>query len=91
MISPGKTSLEFLPFQIVDMSAIHGPNCIPVSLKVRREIISAMQEALNPGVAYPPKRGLIAQLAMKLQHIWGKSCLQMYFAVLAAFCIRLAS
>ncbi|KAJ8421512.1 hypothetical protein Cgig2_020733 [Carnegiea gigantea] len=68
----------FLPIMwllanILNMSAIHGPNCIPVSLKVRRGIISAMQEALDPGVAYPPKRGLIAQLAMKLQHIWGKT------------------
>lgn len=58
--------------QIVDLSAIHGPNCIPLSLKLRREIISVVQEALDVEVTHPTKRRLVAQLAMKLQQIWGK-------------------
>ncbi|XP_021844080.2 TORTIFOLIA1-like protein 2 [Spinacia oleracea] len=58
--------------QIVDLSAIHGPNYVPLSLKVRRDILSAVQEALDVEVTHPTKRRLVAQLAMKLQQIWGK-------------------
>lgn len=58
--------------QIVDLSVIHGPSYIPLSLKVKREIISAVQDALDAEVTHPAKRRLIAQLAMKLQQIWGK-------------------
>lgn len=53
------------------MSAIHGANYIPLSLKVRREILSAVQEALDVQVTHPTKRRMVAQLAMKLQQIWG--------------------
>ncbi|XP_021744255.1 TORTIFOLIA1-like protein 2 isoform X2 [Chenopodium quinoa] len=57
--------------QIVDLSTIHGPNCVPLSLKVKRDILSAVQEALDVEVTHPTKRRLVAQLAMKLQQIWG--------------------
>lgn len=57
--------------QIVDLSTIHGPNYVPLSLKVRRDILSAVQEALDVEVTHPTKRRLVAQLAMKLQQIWG--------------------
>ncbi|XP_074285353.1 TORTIFOLIA1-like protein 2 [Silene latifolia] len=61
--------------QIVELSAIHGPNCIPLPLKVRREVLSAVQDALDAEVAHPAKRRLVAQLAMKLQQTWGKMSL----------------
>ncbi|KAH9602922.1 hypothetical protein KSS87_017161 [Heliosperma pusillum] len=59
--------------QIVELSAIHGPNCIPLPLKLRREVLSAVQDALDAEVAHPAKRRLVAQLAMKLQQTWGKA------------------
>ncbi|KAK9699565.1 hypothetical protein RND81_08G181600 [Saponaria officinalis] len=58
--------------QIVDLSAANGPNCIPLPLEVRREVLSAIQEALDVEVTHPAKRRLVAQLAMKLQQTWGK-------------------
>ncbi|KAL9227145.1 hypothetical protein vseg_002875 [Gypsophila vaccaria] len=58
--------------QIVDLSAAHGPNCIPLPLKVRREVLSAIQEALDVEVTNPAKRRLLTQLAMKLHQTWGK-------------------
>lgn len=63
--------LIFSSTQIVDLSAIHGPNYVPLSLKVRRDILSAVQEALDVEVTHPTKRRLVTQLAMKLQQIWG--------------------
>ncbi|XP_057517054.1 TORTIFOLIA1-like protein 2 isoform X2 [Amaranthus tricolor] len=57
--------------QVVDLSGIHGPNCVPLSMKVRREILSALQKALDVDVTNPTKRRMVAQLAMNLQQIWG--------------------
>ncbi|XP_021715873.1 TORTIFOLIA1-like protein 2 isoform X2 [Chenopodium quinoa] len=57
--------------QIVDLSTMHGPNYVPLSLKVKRDILLAVQEALDVEVTHPTKRRLVAQLAMKLQQIWG--------------------
>jgi len=73
ILCPCKTKEDFHHFQIVEFSAIHGPSCVPLSLKVKREIISAVQDALDVEVAHPTKRRLIAQLAMKLQQIWGEA------------------
>ncbi|KAL2898882.1 TORTIFOLIA1-like protein 2 [Bienertia sinuspersici] len=57
--------------QIVDLSALHGPSYISLSVKLKREILSAVQEALDVEVTHPMKRRTVAQMAMKLQQIWG--------------------
>ncbi|XP_052199299.1 TORTIFOLIA1-like protein 2 isoform X2 [Diospyros lotus] len=59
--------------QVVDLSAIHGPNCLALSAKERQEFLSAIQEGLDLGFSNLAERRSLTQLQMKLQQIWGKS------------------
>ncbi|KAJ7973667.1 microtubule-associated protein TORTIFOLIA1 [Quillaja saponaria] len=57
--------------QVVDMSMVHGTNCIFLSAKVRKEIVSAIQEVVNLKFTSPAERRSGIQLSTKLHHIWG--------------------
>ncbi|KAI8524746.1 hypothetical protein RHMOL_Rhmol13G0173100 [Rhododendron molle] len=58
----------------VDFITVHGPNCLVLSEKVRREFLSAIQEAANMGLPYPAERRSVAQLATKLHQICAGLC-----------------
>ncbi|KAK7272776.1 hypothetical protein RJT34_29607 [Clitoria ternatea] len=57
--------------QIVEMSSIHGPNCIALSIEAKEQLLSAVQEAVNLHIFSHAERRRAAELAMKLHHIWG--------------------
>lgn len=54
------------------MSTIHGPNCIAISIEAKKHLLSAVQEAMNLHFFSHAERRRVAELAMKLHHIWGK-------------------
>ena len=54
------------------MSTIHGPNCIALSIDVKEQLLSAVQEAGNMNIFSHAERRCATELAMKLHHIWGK-------------------
>ncbi|KAL9324743.1 hypothetical protein ACSQ67_009600 [Phaseolus vulgaris] len=58
---------------IVEMSTIHGPNCIAISIETKEQLLSAIQEALNLSIFSHSERRRAAELAMKLHHVWGKT------------------
>ncbi|KAK8282376.1 hypothetical protein V6Z12_D08G023000 [Gossypium hirsutum] len=58
--------------QAVDLSAIHGPNLLIPSAKVRREILSAIQEAMNMEFSNPAERRSVTSLAIRFHQEWGK-------------------
>ncbi|KAL4308536.1 hypothetical protein GQ457_01G049020 [Hibiscus cannabinus] len=58
--------------QVVDLSAIHGPSLLIPSAKVRREIFSAIQEAMNMEFSNPAERRSVTQLAIRFHREWGK-------------------
>ncbi|KAL8135380.1 hypothetical protein AgCh_010140 [Apium graveolens] len=58
--------------QVVDLSALHGPNYLALSAKARREFLFAIQEAVNIGFSNSAERRSVTQLVMKLHQIWGK-------------------
>ncbi|XP_010245732.1 PREDICTED: microtubule-associated protein TORTIFOLIA1 [Nelumbo nucifera] len=58
--------------QVVDLSNTHGPNYLVPSAKVRKEFLSAIQEAATMDFLNPAERRSITQLAMKLRQLWGK-------------------
>ncbi|KAG2385404.1 TORTIFOLIA1-like protein [Vigna angularis] len=58
---------------IVEMSTIHGPNCIAISIEAKEHLLSAIQEAVNLHIFSHSERRRAAELAMKLHHIWGKT------------------
>ncbi|XP_016203857.2 TORTIFOLIA1-like protein 2 [Arachis ipaensis] len=58
--------------QIVEMSTIHGPNCIALSIEVKEQLLSAVQEAGDLNIISHAERRCATELAMKLHHIWGK-------------------
>ncbi|KAE8660308.1 serine/threonine-protein kinase [Hibiscus syriacus] len=63
---------------VVDLSAIHGPSLLVPSAKIRREILSAIQEAMNMEFSNPAERRSVTQLAVRFHREWGKEvCLHM--------------
>lgn len=58
--------------QVVDLHTIHGPNCLVLSAKARREFLYAIQEAVNTEFSNSAERRSVTQLVMKLHQIWGK-------------------
>ncbi|XWS28200.1 hypothetical protein CRYUN_Cryun25bG0045200 [Craigia yunnanensis] len=58
--------------QVVDLSAIYGPNHLILSAKARRELLSAIQEAMNMEFSNPAERRSVTQLAMRFRQVWGK-------------------
>lgn len=58
--------------QVVELSMIHGPNCLDLSAKTRREFLSAMQEALNMEFSSPTDRRSFTHLAIKLHQLWDR-------------------
>ncbi|GAV59730.1 hypothetical protein CFOL_v3_03261 [Cephalotus follicularis] len=58
--------------QLVDLSTVQGPNHLVLSTKVKREFLSAIQEALTMGFSNPAERKSITHLAVKLHQVWGK-------------------
>ncbi|TKY44488.1 Microtubule-associated protein TORTIFOLIA1 [Spatholobus suberectus] len=71
----GKLFNTIIPWlqQIVEMSTIHGPNCIAISIEAKEQLLSAIQEAVNLHIFSHAERRRAAELAMKLHHIWGKT------------------
>ncbi|XP_014509426.1 TORTIFOLIA1-like protein 2 [Vigna radiata var. radiata] len=71
----GKLFSIIIPWlqQIVEMSTIHGPNCISISMEAKEHLLSAIQEAVNLHIFSHSERRRAAELAMKLHHIWGKT------------------
>lgn len=66
----------YVMLQIVDLCTIHGPNCLVISAKARREFLYAIQEAVNVEFSNSAERRSVTQLVMKLHQIWGKNILR---------------
>ncbi|EOY31702.1 ARM repeat superfamily protein, putative isoform 1 [Theobroma cacao] len=58
--------------QVVDLNTIHGPNHFILSAKARRELLYAIQEAMNMEFSNPAERRSVTQLGMRLRQVWGK-------------------
>ncbi|XP_061362061.1 TORTIFOLIA1-like protein 2 [Gastrolobium bilobum] len=56
--------------QVAEMSTIHGPNCIALSIEAKEQLLSAVQEAANLNIFSHAERRCASELAMKLHHIW---------------------
>ncbi|KAJ8753256.1 hypothetical protein K2173_017874 [Erythroxylum novogranatense] len=56
--------------QVVDLSTAHGPDYLVLSAKARREVLSAMQQAVNMEFSNTAERRLVTQLGIKLHHLW---------------------
>ncbi|KAJ1442523.1 TOG domain [Sesbania bispinosa] len=70
----GKFSNTIIPWlqQVVEMSTVHGPNCIALSTETKEQLLYAIQEAVNLNIFSHAERRRAAELAMKLHHMWGK-------------------
>ncbi|KAK7314323.1 hypothetical protein VNO77_32842 [Canavalia gladiata] len=73
-LQEGKLFNTVVPWlqQIVEMSTIHGPNCIALSIEVKKQLLTAIQEAMNLHIFSHAERGRATELVLKLHHIWGK-------------------
>ncbi|WCJ34667.1 ARM repeat superfamily protein [Euphorbia peplus] len=60
--------------QAIDLSAVHGPDCLVLSAKARREFLSAIQEARNMEFSNAAERRSINQVALRLSHLWSNAC-----------------
>lgn len=58
--------------QVVELSSANGPNHFIFPPNVRREFLSAVEEAMNMEFSNPAERRSVTQLAMKLHQAWGK-------------------
>ncbi|XP_024020584.1 TORTIFOLIA1-like protein 2 [Morus notabilis] len=69
-----KFTTSILPWlqQVVDLSTVHGPNCLVLTAKARQKLLSAIQEAVNMDFSSPLEKRSVSQIAVKLHHIWGK-------------------
>ncbi|XP_027359507.1 TORTIFOLIA1-like protein 2 [Abrus precatorius] len=72
-LQEGKLVNTIIPWlqQIVEMSTIHGPNCIALSIEAKKQILAAIQEAVNLHIFGHAERRHAAEVVMKLHHIWG--------------------
>ncbi|KAJ4962412.1 hypothetical protein NE237_022351 [Protea cynaroides] len=58
--------------QVVDLSTTQGPDCLGLSMKAKREFLSALQEAAAMDFLNPAERRAVIQCTLKLRQIWGK-------------------
>lgn len=56
--------------QMVDLAAAHGPEYLVVSAKAKREILSAVQQAVSKKFSNSAERRFITELAMSLHQLW---------------------
>lgn len=56
---------------MVELSTSHGANYPVVSAKARQNLLSVIEEAVNMDLCNPVERRCVAQIAMKLHHVWG--------------------
>ncbi|KAK7379931.1 hypothetical protein VNO78_32188 [Psophocarpus tetragonolobus] len=71
----GKLFNMIIPWlqQIVEMSTIHGPSCIAISIEAKEQLLLAVQEAVNLHIFSHTERRRASELATKLHHIWVKT------------------
>ncbi|KAL2321408.1 hypothetical protein Fmac_030377 [Flemingia macrophylla] len=58
---------------IVEMSSIHGPNCIAISIEAKEQLLSAVQEVVKLHILSHAERRCAAEIATKLHRVWGKT------------------
>ncbi|KAK4775049.1 hypothetical protein SAY86_009984 [Trapa natans] len=58
--------------QVVELSTTHGPNYFFLTVEVKQELLSAIQEAVNMELPSSMERRSALQIASKLHQIWGK-------------------
>ncbi|CAJ2665188.1 unnamed protein product [Trifolium pratense] len=70
----GKFFNTIIPWlqQIVEMSTVHGPNCIALSIEVEEQLLYAIQEVVNLNIFSHAEKRRAAELAIKLHHMWIK-------------------
>ncbi|KEH27286.1 putative MT-associated protein TORTIFOLIA1/SPIRAL2 [Medicago truncatula] len=70
----GKFFNTIIPWlqQVVEMSTVHGPNCIALSIEVEEQLLYAIQEVVNLNIFSHAEKRRAAELAIKLHHIWSK-------------------
>lgn len=78
-----------LMLQVVDLSALHGPNYLALSAKARREFLFAIQEAVNIDFSSSAERRSVTQLVMKLHQIWGKAII--IVTTIFVYCLSVTS
>ncbi|KAF5184268.1 microtubule-associated protein TORTIFOLIA1 [Thalictrum thalictroides] len=57
--------------QVVTLSTTYGPDYLVLNAKARMEFLSAIQEAASMSFSNPADRRAVAQLALRLQQVWG--------------------
>ncbi|WJX26114.1 hypothetical protein P8452_15086 [Trifolium repens] len=63
-------SLSVKTVNVVEMSTVHGPNCIALSIEVEEQLLYAIQEAVNLNIFSHAEKRRAAELAIKLHHMW---------------------
>lgn len=58
--------------QAVELSSDHGPNKLVLTAKARRQLLGAIQEAVNMEFPNATERRSVAQLVSRLHQVWGK-------------------
>ncbi|XP_024963647.1 TORTIFOLIA1-like protein 2 [Cynara cardunculus var. scolymus] len=58
--------------QAVELSSGHGPNQFVLTAKARRQLLGAIQEAVNMEFPNAMERRSVAQLVSRLHQVWGK-------------------
>ncbi|XP_027065841.1 TORTIFOLIA1-like protein 2 [Coffea arabica] len=73
-LSKKKFATSIFPWlqQVVDLTAIHGPNYVVISSKARRDFLLAVQQIAGLKFSNPVERRFVTELAMTLQQMWGK-------------------
>ncbi|KAI3715223.1 hypothetical protein L6452_22195 [Arctium lappa] len=58
--------------QAVELSSGHGPNQLVLTAKARKQLLGAIQEAVNMEFPNATERRAIAKLVSRLHQVWGK-------------------
>ncbi|XP_058727244.1 TORTIFOLIA1-like protein 2 [Vicia villosa] len=68
----GKFFNTIIPWlqQVVEMSTVHGPNYIALSIEVKEQLLYAVEEVVNLNIISHAERRHAAELAIKLDHMW---------------------
>ncbi|KAL5079905.1 hypothetical protein RYX36_008326 [Vicia faba] len=68
----GKFFNTIIPWlqQVVELSTVHGPNYIALSIEVKEQLLYAIEEVVNLNIISHADRKRAAELAIKLDHMW---------------------
>lgn len=71
-VNKGNERYKLFSPQVVDLTAIYGPNYVVISAKARRDFLLAVQQVVDLKLSNPVERRFVTELAVTLQQMWGE-------------------